>query len=61
MGSVPMTARQIESTVHIAEAHAHVHLRNFVNDDDINVVIQIDLQSLIDPQKCGIKRTLQQM
>ena len=60
-GSVPVTVRQIESMVRIAEAHARIHLRDFVNDDDINVAIQIVLQSFIDAQKYGIKRTMQKV
>lgn len=60
-GSVPVTVRQIESMVRIAEAHARMHLRDFVNDDDINVAIQIVLQSFIDAQKYGIMRTMKKV
>ncbi|CAF1302374.1 unnamed protein product [Adineta steineri] len=60
-GSVPVTVRQIESIVRIAEAHARMHLRDFVNDDDINVAIQIVLQSFIDAQKYGIMRTMKKV
>lgn len=60
-GSVPVTVRQIESVVRIAEAHARMHLRDFVNDDDINVAIQIVLQSFIDAQKYGIMRTMKKV
>jgi DNA replication licensing factor MCM2 len=48
--------------IRIAEAHARIHLRDFVNDDDdINVAIQIVLQRFIDAQKYGIKRTMQKV
>ncbi|CAF1218628.1 unnamed protein product [Rotaria sp. Silwood1] len=60
-GSVPVTVRQIESIVRIAEAHARMHLRDFVNDDDINVAIQVVLQSFIDAQKYGIMRTMKKV
>jgi DNA replication licensing factor MCM2 len=60
-GSVPVTVRQIESMVRIAESHARMHLRDFVNDDDINVAIQIVLQSFIDAQKYGIMRTMKKV
>ena len=38
-----------------------MHLRDFVNDDDINVAIQIVLQSFIDAQKYGIMRTMKKV
>ncbi|CAF0794975.1 unnamed protein product [Didymodactylos carnosus] len=60
-GSVPVTVRQIESMVRIAEAHARMHLRDFVNDDDINVAIQMVLESFIETQKYGIMRTMKKV
>ena len=35
-GGIPMTVRHIESIVRMAEAHARMHLRNFVRSDDIS-------------------------
>ena len=60
-GSVPVIVRQIKSMVRISAAHARMHLRDFVNDDDINVAIQIVLQSFIDAQKYGIMRTMKKV
>ncbi|ODM86799.1 DNA replication licensing factor mcm2, partial [Orchesella cincta] len=47
-GSIPITVRHIESMIRLAEAHAKVHLREYVNDDDINMSIRIVLESFID-------------
>merc|ERR1719354_1302356 len=35
-GSVPITARHIESVLRLAEANAKMHLRSHVTDDDVN-------------------------
>ena len=37
-GSVPVTVRHVDSIVRLAEAHARVHLRDYVRDDDVNMV-----------------------
>ena len=37
-GSIPITVRHIESIIRMAEANARMHLRDFVRDDDVNVV-----------------------
>jgi DNA replication licensing factor MCM2 len=37
-GSIPITVRHIESIIRMAEAHARMHLRDFVRDDDVNMV-----------------------
>ncbi len=37
-GSVPVTVRHVESIIRLAEAHARMHLRDNVIDDDINTV-----------------------
>merc|ERR1719510_2455086 len=40
-GSVPITVRHIESMIRIAEAHAKMHLREFVRDDDVNMAMRV--------------------
>ncbi|ODM98345.1 DNA replication licensing factor mcm2, partial [Orchesella cincta] len=57
-GSVPITVRHVESIIRLAEAHAKVHLREYVNDDDINMSIRIVLESFIDTQKFGVTRQM---
>lgn len=57
-GSIPITVRHIESVIRMAEAHAKIHLREYVNDDDINMAIRIMLESFIDTQKFSVRRQM---
>ena len=38
-----MTVRHFESMLRMAEAHAKMHLRPYVNDDDIDTAIRVTL------------------
>lgn len=58
-GSIPITVRHVECMIRIAEAHAKIHLREYVNDDDINMSIRIVLESFIDTQKFSVRRQMQ--
>merc|ERR1711881_709844 len=55
-GSIPITVRHIESMIRIAEAHAKMHLREFVRDDDVNMAIRVMLESFIDTQKFSVMK-----
>ena len=57
-GSVPITVRHIESMIRIAEAHAKMHLREFVRDDDVNMAIRVMLESFIDTQKFSVMKSM---
>ena len=57
-GSIPITVRHIESIIRIAEAHARMHLREYVVDDDVNMAIRIMLESFIDTQKFSVMRNM---
>lgn len=57
-GSIPVTARHIESLIRISEAHAKMHLRDFVIDEDVNMAIRVMLESFIDTQKYSIMKTM---
>lgn len=57
-GSIPITVRHIESIIRIAEAHARMHLREYVIDDDVNMAIRIMLESFIDTQKFSVMRNM---
>merc|ERR1712223_724935 len=57
-GSVPITVRHIESMIRIAEAHAKIHLREFVRDDDVNMAIRVMLESFIDTQKFSVMKSM---
>ena len=53
-GSVPITVRNIESMIRIAEAHAKLHLRTFVSDDDVRTATRIMLQCFVSTQKKSV-------
>ena len=53
-GSIPITVRHIESIIRIAEAHAQMHLREYVHSDDVDMAIRVMLESFIDTQKCNM-------
>lgn len=57
-GSIPITVRHIESMIRMAESHAKMHLRDYVNEDDVNMAIRIMLESFISTQKFSITRTM---
>lgn len=53
-----MTVRHIESMIRMSEAHAKMHLRDFVTDDDLNMAIRVMLNSFISTQKYSVAREL---
>ncbi|KAJ2385346.1 MCM DNA helicase complex subunit [Coemansia sp. RSA 2611] len=57
-GSVPITVRHIESIVRLAEAHARMHLRDYVRADDVEVAIRVALEGFISAQKLSVMRSL---
>ena len=42
----------------IAEAHAKMHLREFVHEDDVNMAMRVMLESFIDTQKYSVMKTM---
>lgn len=58
-GGVPMGVRYLESIVRIAEAHARMHLRDHVREEDTNVAIKVLLNSFITSQKWSVARQMQ--
>jgi DNA replication licensing factor MCM2 len=55
-GGVPIAVRHVESMMRMAEAHAKMHLRDYVRDDDMDASIRIMLGSFIDAQKFSVRR-----
>lgn len=53
-----MTVRHIESMIRMSEAHAKMHLRDYVRDDDVNMAIRVALDSFITAQKYSIAKAL---
>ncbi|VDD90988.1 unnamed protein product [Enterobius vermicularis] len=60
-GAVAVTVRQIESLVRLAEAHAKLHLRNYVCEDDVDVAISVMLESFISTQKANTVRFMRKV
>jgi len=44
--------------IRLAEAHAKMHLRDYVVEDDVNMAIRVMLESFIDTQKYSVMRTM---
>lgn len=57
-GSVAITVRHVESLIRLAEAHAKIHLRSYVCDDDVDVAVRVILESFISTQKASIMRQM---
>ena len=57
----PITVRHIESVIRMAEANAKMHLREYVNEDDVNMAIRVMLESFIDTQKYSIMRSMRKV
>ena len=58
-GSLPITVRHIESVIRMSEAHARMHLRDSVQDVDVNMAIRMMLESFIEAQKFSIMKKMQ--
>lgn len=58
-GGVPIAVRHVESMMRMAEAHAKMHLRDYVRDDDMDASIKMMLESFIVAQKFSVRRSLQ--
>ncbi|XP_008319492.1 DNA replication licensing factor MCM2 [Cynoglossus semilaevis] len=57
-GSIPITVRHIESMIRMAEAHAKIHLRDYVLEEDVNMAIRVMLESFINTQKFSVMRSM---
>ncbi|POW15502.1 hypothetical protein PSTT_02107, partial [Puccinia striiformis] len=58
-GSIPITVRHLESMIRMSEASAKIHLREYVRSDDIDLAIQVAINSFIQCQKVSIKKQLE--
>ncbi|KAJ8759389.1 hypothetical protein K2173_006909 [Erythroxylum novogranatense] len=56
---VPIAVRHIESMIRMSEAHARMHLRQHVTEEDVDMAIGVLLNSFISTQKYGVQRALQ--
>nr|WCZ58478.1 DNA replication licensing factor MCM2 [Andalucia godoyi] len=59
-GGMPISVRHIESIIRMAEAHARMHLRDFVRDEDFDLAIRVFLNTFIGAQKASVQKTMRQ-
>lgn len=57
-GSLPITVRHIESVIRMSEANARIHLRDNVQDADVNMAIRMMLESFIEAQKFSVMKKM---
>eukprot|EP00884_Botryococcus_braunii_P021098 jgi/Botrbrau1/7672/Bobra.0159s0114.1 len=55
---MPIAVRHLESIIRMSEAHAAMHLREYVNDDDVDMAIRVLLESFISTQKMSVQKAL---
>ena len=58
VGGMSIGVRHIESVLRMAEAHAKMHLRDYVRTDDIDLAINMLLESFLQSQKVSVARQL---
>ena len=58
VGGIPIAVRHIESVIRMSEAHARIHLRDYVRADDIDFAIDMMLESFLQSQKVTVSRVL---
>lgn len=49
------------AVIRMSEAHARMHLRPQVNEEDVNMAIRTMLESFIDTQKYSVMRAMRQV
>lgn len=60
-GSLPITVRHIESIIRMAEAYAKMHLREYVQEDDVNMAVRMMLESFVETQKYSVMKSMRQV
>lgn len=60
-GSLPITVRHIESIIRMAEASAKMHLRDHVQESDMNLAIRMVLDSFVETQKYSVMKSMRQV
>ncbi|KAI3409716.1 DNA replication licensing factor MCM2 [Psidium guajava] len=53
---VPIAVRHIESMIRMSEAHARMHLRQHVIQEDVDMAIRVLLDSLFQPKNLGYRK-----
>lgn len=60
-GSIPITVRHIESMIRIAESNARMHLRDYVQEEDVNMAIRVTLESFVETQKFSVTKAMKRV
>ncbi|KAG6426670.1 hypothetical protein SASPL_110897 [Salvia splendens] len=58
---VSIAVRRIKSMIRMSKAHARMHLRSHVIQEDVDMAIQVLLDSFISTQKFGVQKALQKV
>lgn len=58
IGGIPISVRHIEGMLRMSEAHAKIHLREYVRSEDVDVAIKMLLESFLQSQKSSIASAL---
>lgn len=58
---MPIAVRHLESMIRMSEAHARMHLRQYVTQEDVDMAIRVLLESFISTQKFGVQKALQRV
>lgn len=56
---IPVAVRHLNSIIRMSEAHAKMHMRDHVRDDDVNVAISVMLYSFLQAQKFSVRTSLE--
>jgi DNA replication licensing factor MCM2 len=58
-GGIPITVRHMECIVRLSEAHARLHLREYVRSEDVNCAIALFLRCFLATQKYSMRKALE--
>lgn len=58
---MPIAVRHIESMIRMSEAHARMHLRSYVSEEDVDMAIRVMLESFVSTQKFGVQKSMQRV
>jgi DNA replication licensing factor MCM2 len=58
VGGMTIAVRHLESLIRMSEAHAKMHLRDYIRAEDIDVSIKVMLESFLQSQKTSIAKNL---
>ena len=58
-GGIAITVRHMESVIRLSEAHARLHLREFVTDEDVTAAVSLFLRCFIQTQKYSLRSAME--